>query len=146
MFNVRSSGESGKCMRTSCALKISIMLFSGTPLGIPVVPEVYNLVVSSYVVRDASTGGSARLLISSSNGIVPGTGSPTATMSAGRCAALSRAAATVPAIAASCTNTRGRLSSRMNAISPAERRKLIGDPIAPAACVARYSCANSGPL
>lgn len=40
MFSVRSSGPSGKCMLTSWALKISTMLLSGTPLGMPVVPEV----------------------------------------------------------------------------------------------------------
>ena len=40
MFSVRSSGESGKCMITSCAEKISIALFIGTALGMPVVPEV----------------------------------------------------------------------------------------------------------
>ncbi len=40
MLSVLSSGLSGKCMMTSCALKISIMLLSGTPFGMPVVPEV----------------------------------------------------------------------------------------------------------
>ena len=40
MLSVLSTGDSGKCMITSCALKISFTLLSGTPFGIPVVPEV----------------------------------------------------------------------------------------------------------
>ena len=47
MFSVRSSGVSGKCMITSWALSTSTRLLRETPLGMPVVPEVYSRVVSS---------------------------------------------------------------------------------------------------
>ena len=47
MFSVWSSGDSGKCMITSWAVSTSTRLLSATPLGIPVVPEVYSRVVSS---------------------------------------------------------------------------------------------------
>ena len=47
MFSVRSSGESGKCMITSCAESTSTAALSDTPFGMPVVPDVYSRVVSS---------------------------------------------------------------------------------------------------
>lgn len=47
MFIVTSFGVSGKCMIASCAESTSFALFSGTPLGVPVVPEVPRRVTSS---------------------------------------------------------------------------------------------------
>ncbi len=152
MFSVLSSGDSGKCMITSCAVSTSTRLLSGTPLGIPVVPEVYSRVVSSYVLtppRLPSEGGvtaGCSPVSSVPNGAVPPAAPSTTNVAPGRCVARSSAVAATSASEASYTYTTGSESSSTKAVSPAENRKLIGDPIAPRCWAARYSRAHSGLL
>ena len=57
IFIVMSVGLSGKCIITSCAESTSFTLLSGTPFGVPVVPEVCKRTTSSYICGSKSTGG-----------------------------------------------------------------------------------------
>jgi hypothetical protein len=83
-------------MITSCAEKISMAEFIGTALGIPVVPEVYNRVVSSKTPR-VTVGAAPPATGRSSKRMEPGTSSPspTPTSNSGVCSASAIASPTM---------------------------------------------------